>query len=304
MKTYDLIIIGGGPAGLSSAIFAHRLGLETIVLEKNITGGQPAIAACIENYPGIEKIDGWTLTRVMEKQVKDLGVAIFESQEATKIGTETGYFTVITRGGAEYLGRAIVIATGGEPAELQVKGEKRLARKGVHYCAQCAGPAYRDGKVAVCGNGYQALIAAAHLLNLAERVFFITEDSRLYGDAVLSRKLSTENRLHQIHRTIIQRILGDTQVEAIETKSLESGDVRQLKVDAVFVHMGINPRTDIIHAEKDQKGFLRVDLNMQTSIPGIFAVGNAVRADCRIVIAAGEGARAAFSVAASIERKK
>jgi len=299
MTHYDCIIVGGGPAGLSAAIAARRTGLTVLMLEKDIVGGSPAVMASIENYPGIEKIDGWAFTRIMEKQVISLGAEIRESAEVLSVVPKAdGTKTVAIASGRKYAVKTVIIASGGEPKKLMVQGEERLARQGVHYCAQCAGPAYKEGTVVVCGNGVQALTAADHLLKLATQVVFVTEDPELQGDAILAAQLSADDRFQLLPRTKVQQIRGASQVEGLELFSHASGATQELAVDAIFIYRGLVPRTAILAAAKDPEGYLRVDAQLQTSIAGVFAAGSVVRPEPQIVIAAGEGARAGLAAAA------
>jgi thioredoxin reductase (NADPH) len=299
MTLYDCIIVGGGPAGLSAAIAARRTGLTVLMLEKDIVGGSPAVMASIENYPGIEKIDGWSFTRIMEKQVISLGAEIRESAEVLSVVPEAdGTKTVATASGRKYVVKTVIIASGGEPKKLLVQGEERLARQGVHYCAQCAGPAYKEGTVVVCGNGVRALTAADHLLKLATQVVFVTEYPELQGDAILAAQLSADDRFQLLPHTRVQQIRGASQVEGLELFSHASGATQELAVDAIFIYRGLVPRTAILAAAKDPQGYLRVDAQVQTSIAGVFAAGSVVRSEPHIVIAAGEGARAGLAAAA------
>ena len=299
MTLYDCIIVGGGPAGLSAAIAARRMGLAVLLLEKDIVGGCPAVMASIDNYPGIEKIDGWAFTRIMEKQVIDLGGEIRESAEVVSVVPEAdGTKTAAIVSGRKHTAKTVIIASGGEPKKLLVHGEERLARHGVHYCAQCAGSAYKGGTVVVCGNGSRALAAAEHLLTLATQVVFVTEDHELQGDAILAAQLGACDRFQLLPRTRIQAIRGASQVEGLDLVSPASGAGRTLTVDAIFIYTGLAPRTAIIAANKDPRGYLRVDARLQTSIEGVFAAGSVVRSDSQIVISAGEGARAGLAAAA------
>jgi len=203
MTLHDCLIIGGGPAGLSAAMTARRAGLGVLLLEKDIIGGGPAVLASIDNYPGIAAIDGWTFTRTMEKQVRDLGVEILEPSEAVSVLLmDDTTKRVITGSGDRYGARAVIIASGGAPKKLHVDGEERLLRRGVHYCAQCAGPAYKERMVMVCGNGGPALAATDHLLKLGvKKVIFVSEDPELKGDALLVARLLACDRFQFLPRT-------------------------------------------------------------------------------------------------------
>jgi len=302
MTAHDCLIIGGGPAGLSAAMTARRAGLGVLLLEKDIVGGGAAVLASIDNYPGITGIDGWTLTRTMEKQVRDLGVEILESVEAISVVLMDDTSKKVTTGcGERYRARTVIIASGGAPKMLQVDGEKRLARRGVHYCAQCAGPAYKERTVVVCGNGGPALAAADHLLKLAvKKVIFVSEDPQLEGDAFLAAHLLTCERFQFLPRTRVRRLTGASQVAGVELLFLASNQSRELAVDAVFVYRGIVPRSTFLAADLDPQGYLQVDSQMQTSVAGVFGAGSVVRPDSQIVIAAGEGARAGQVAAAWI----
>ena len=301
MTLFDCIIVGGGPAGLSAAIAARRMGLAVLLLEKDIVGGHPAVMASIDNYPGIEKIDGWAFTRIMEKQVIDLGCDVRESAEVVSVVPEVdGTKTAALVSGRKHRAKTVIITSGGEPKKLMVHGEERLARHGVHYCAQCAGPAYKGGTVVVCGNGSRALAAADHLLTLAAQVVFVTEDHELQGDAILAAQLGACDRFQLLPRTRVREIRGASQVEGLELVSPASDAVRVLAVDAIFIYTGLAPRSAIITANKDAQGCLLVDAQLQTSIEGVFGAGSVVGSDSWIVISAGEGARAGLAAAAWI----
>lgn len=306
MTLHDCLIIGGGPAGLAAAMTARRAGLDVLLLEKDIVGGGAAVLASIDNYPGITGIDGWTFTRTMEKQVRDLGVEILESTEAVSVVlNDNATKTVATDSGGKYGVRTVIIATGGAPKLLHVEGEGRLVRRGVHYCAQCAGPAYKKGTVIVCGNGGPALVAADHLIKLAvKKVIFVTEDQQLVGDAFLAAHLIANDRFQFLARTRIRRITGASQVAGVELLGLANNEIRELTVDAIFVYRGIMPRSAFLTVDRDAQGSLQVDRQMQTSMAGVFGAGCVVRPDAQIVIAAGDGARAGLAAAAWVAQSR
>ena len=298
MAAFDLIIIGSGPAGLSAAIIGRRAGLSILVLEKDIVGGGPAVLANIDSYPGIEKIDGWSLTRTMEKQARELGVQITEGEEVISVlSQEKATKKVICAGGKIFDGKTIIIATGGVPKKLDVPGEDRLLRRGVHTCAQCAGPAYNGGKVMICGNGASALVAAEHLLTLSATVTMLIAGENLRGDAIRIKAFHSSPLFHMVSRARVLRILGDEKVTGAEVEYLEDGRTELFAVDGIFLYVGLEPRTSFIEAKKNSHGYLRVDSQMQTSVTGIYAAGGAVRSEPQLIIAAGDGARAALAAA-------
>jgi thioredoxin reductase (NADPH) len=301
MTEFDLLIAGSGPAGLAAAMAGRRAGLSVLILEKDIVGGGTAVLASIESYPGIEKVDGWTLTRIMEKQVRDLGTEIMEGEEVTAILPQGADSKKVETASARVFGaKAVIIATGGAPKKLGLAGEDYFAGRGVHACAQCAGPAYKGKVVAVCGNGGAALHAAQHLLNLGAKVVFVTGDEGLRGDAILAAGLAVADGFRLLPSVAVQRILGDGSVRGIEVASLRDGVTEALAVEGIFLYLGLEPRTAFLPAERNDEGFFLVDARLQTSIPGIFAAGGVIAAESEIVIAAGEGTRAALAAAAYI----
>jgi thioredoxin reductase (NADPH) len=301
MAAFDLIIVGSGPAGLSAAITGRRNGLSVLVLEKDIVGGGPAVLSTIDSYPGIEKIDGWSFTRTMEKQARDLGVEIVEDEEVISVlSREKAMKQVRCARGKVFDAKTVILSTGGTPKKLGVQGEDRLARKGVHTCAQCAGPAYKGGKVMICGNGASALVAAEHLLNLSASVTVLLADENLRGDAIRIKALQSSPLFRQVSKARVLRILGDDKVTGVEVEYLNDGQTEVFTVDGIFLYLGLDPCTLFVEAKKNSDGYLHVDSQMQTSVPGIFAAGGVIRSESQIVIAAGDGARAALAAASYI----
>jgi thioredoxin reductase (NADPH) len=301
MTEVDLLIAGGGPAGLAAAMAGRRAGLSVLLLEKDIVGGGTAVLASIESYPGVEKVDGWTLTRIMEKQVRGSGAEILEDEEVTAILPRGEYGKKVETASARVFGaKAVLVATGGAPKKLGLAGEDYFAGRGVHSCAQCAGPAYKGKVVAVCGNGGAALHAAQHLLNLGAKVVFVTGDEGLRGDAMLAARLAAADGFRLVPTVTVRRIVGADSVRGIEVASLRDGEIVALAVEGIFLYLGLEPRTAFLPAERNDEGFFTVDAQLQTSIPGIFAAGGAIAAESEIVIAAGEGTRAALTAAAYI----
>ncbi len=290
MKYYDVIVAGGGPAGLSAAIYTCRYGLRTLVIEKMICGGQPALAVKVENYPGFEAIDGWELTRKFYRQAVKNGAEIREEEEVLSVEVREDIKLVRTSLG-EYESGALIVATGGTPKRLRVEGEEEYLRRGVHYCAQCAGHAYKGKRVAVIGSGDSALDAALFLSEIASQVFIISKKDYLSGQKVLIDAVSSKPNVDVLLNSEVAGFYGDG--SSLEGVLLKDG--RRLDVSAAFVYIGFVPNSHIVDVEKTPGGFIKVDSQMRTSLPGVFACGNVVRKNAQIVSSAGEGAIAALS---------
>lgn len=295
-KGHDLIVVGGGPAGLSAALFGARLGLAVLLLEKGLVGGHPAVMARIDDFPGVAEADGWDLTRTMERQVRTAGVILAEDEEVESICPDSGRFLIRTGLGREVRGRAVILATGGEPEPLQAPGAERLARKGLHSCVQCAGPAYKGRRAAVCGNRNPALAAAAHLLTLTDTVFFITRAKEMHGDAALLAPLLQHPGLVLLPETRIRALKGGLRLEHLVLEEA-SGQVKTLEVDALFNYQRMVPRTGMVDAAKDSRGFLKQDGHGAASMAGLFGAGFVVDPEARLVTAVADGCRVAQAVA-------
>jgi thioredoxin reductase (NADPH) len=254
-EPYDLVIIGGGVGGMAAAVYAARYHLRTIILEKSVIGGQPAV----------EKIDR----------------------------RDPLYVVVTAR--AEYRAKTVILATGGKPRLLEVPGEEKFARKGVHYCAQCAGFGYEKKRIAVVGGGESALMGALFLAEIGERVFLLHRRENFRGEKVLHERIRKCGKITVIRESVVDEVLGDKLVTGIRVLNLKTGATSIMEVAALFVYVGYVPNTSFVDVEKDEKGFLRVNLDMETSSPGIYACGNVIRENAQIISAMGEGAIAALS---------
>ncbi|NOY52662.1 MAG: FAD-dependent oxidoreductase [Deltaproteobacteria bacterium] len=296
VEQYDLVIIGGGPAGMAAGVFAARYRLKTIILEKSVVGGQPAVAERIENFPGFPELDGWDFATRLEKHVTSLDVPILESGEVRGVEPDgKGYRVVANKG--SYETKTVLVATGGRSRLLGVPGEEKFSRRGVHYCAQCAGFGYEGKRIAVVGGGESALLGALYLSGIGREVFLLHRREGFRGEKVLQERIDAAEKIRQIRGTVVEEILGEKTLSGICLRNVKSGERTTLEVDALFVYVGCVPNTAFINAEKDAKGFLRVNLAMETTLPGVFACGNAVREDAQIISAMGEGAVAVLSAA-------
>jgi thioredoxin reductase (NADPH) len=301
-KAYDIIILGGGVAGLAAAITAGQLGLQVLVLEKDVFGGSVAVLDSVTKYPGIEKIGGWEFTQTMVKQANDVGVRLIDAIEVIDIvESANNIFEIKSSAGHQFRSRSVIITTGGQPRLLGLENEVSFAQRGIHTCAQCAGPRYKGKDVAIAGNGSWAVEAALHLVSLGSRVSFITGDEKIAGNVFLIAKLLRHENFHFMGGHHIDKLHGNEFLEEIDVVDLKTGNIKRIKMAAVFVYRGIVPNIKIVAAHQNAKGFLLVDENYMTSLPGVFATGRVVYADLPIQVLVGDGSRTALSVAAWLQ---
>ncbi|MBR5669612.1 FAD-dependent oxidoreductase [Candidatus Saccharibacteria bacterium] len=280
---YDIAIIGGGPAGLTAAIYARRAGKKTLLLEATACGGQMNNTGKVSNYPALEDITGPQLAQSMQKQAEDLGAEIAYDRI---VRIEPGFKLVGEED--EYLAKAVIIATGTEPRKLGLDGEDRLA--GISYCATCDGGFYKDKVVAVYGGGNSAVHEALYLSGVAQKVYLIhrREELRAAGDVV--EKLRSNQKVEMLLGTNVTKLLGDKKLTGIE---LSSG--KSVELDGLFVAIGREPKCDFCSdLATDGEGFIVADESCTTSIPGIFVAGDVRTKELRqIVTASADGAAAA-----------
>ncbi len=301
---YDLIIIGGGPAGLAAGIYAVRLGLNTLVLEKSEISGQIALSDLVENYPGFPAISGLEL---MEKYKAHAQAVEVETKitEVLSVRAE-GEKRIISTDSGDLESIAVIVATGANPKRLNVPGEKEFISKGVSYCAICDGPFFKNKTVVVVGGGNSAVTDALLLSKIARKVYLIHRRDQLRAVKVLQDRAFATPNIEFIFNAQILEIMGGSggvrKVEKINYKDLKSGEQRELATDGVFIYVGIHPNTEIIDVDKDDEGFISTDNLLETSKKGIYAVG-----DCRdtpiwqLVAAVRDGALAATAASAYIE---
>ena len=305
MKRWDILIIGAGPAGLTAGIYCGRAQVNTAILEAISPGGQVLTAGTIENYPGFPGgVPGPELMGRFLQQVKELGVPLKEFTRVVKVSPSEGEFAVETP--EEIMAaKAIIIATGAQPARLGVPGEDRFMGQGVSFCATCDGFFYRDRTVAVIGGGDRAVEEAIYLSNIAKRVFLIHRRSSLRAQKILQDRAFKDPKISPIWNTVVKEVLGDEGgVKALKLKNLQSGEESTLSVDGVFVAVGQRPATDAFQGlvEMDEKGFIKTDERCATSKPGVFAAGDVRAKELRQVsTAVGDGAVAASSALAYLE---
>jgi len=297
--THDVIIVGGGPAGLTSAIYTSRERLDTLLLEKWLCGGLPASTTLIENYPGFpEGVNGGDLIEKFKEQAQKFGTAIAEHSKVTKVQPLEGTVRVKTDNG-EYNARSLIVASGSVPKKLNVPGEDELYGKGVSYCATCDGPLYRDKDVVVVGGGDTAAQEALFLTKFVRKVTLVHRRHELRATKILQERLQKSEKTRFLLNHMLTSINGDTRVNSIIVKNRKTGEEKQIEVSGVFIYAGFLPNSKFVDGvvELDGSGYIVTDKEMKTSVSGIYAVGDVRAKKVRqIDVACGEGTIAAISV--------
>jgi thioredoxin reductase (NADPH) len=289
---YDTIIIGGGPAGLTAAIYAGRARMKAIMFEKLVHGGQVATTQAVENYPGFaEPVKGPELIEAMVEQAKSYGCE-FGSGEVSEARLD-GEEKVVSVGDREYRARTLIIASGAKPKMLGIPGEEELRGRGVSYCATCDGPLYFGKTVAVIGGGDSACEEGHFLTRFVSKVYLIHRRDELRAVKALQELVLNNGKIEILWDTIPLAVEGDNVVKKLKLKNKKTGKERELEVDGVFFYVGNMPNTGFMKFEldKDETGFIKTDDGMQTSVPGVFAAGDIRSKPLRqIATAVGDGA--------------
>lgn len=298
MKSYDVIIVGGGPAGLSAAIYAARGNLKTGVFEKSLVGGQINVTFEVENYPGIPEIlSGFELSDRLKQQADKFGPEFVE-EEIIKIDFETkdGYKKIYTEDD-EYLTKAIIIATGAQPRYINCPGEQEFTGKGVSYCATCDGALYRNKVVAVIGGGDSAVEEGMFLTKFATKVYVVHRRDELRAVKSIQDRAFKNDKMEFIWDSVVEEIKGENFVETVVLKNVKTEKKQDLAVDGIFVYVGILPNNELLKEDitLDKSGFVITNELMETNIKGVYAVGDLRNTPLRqVVTACSDGAVAAF----------
>ena len=293
-RIYDMVILGGGPGGYTAALYAARSGLDVLVLEKLSAGGQMALTSQIDNYPGFpEGVDGFELGMKFQEQAEKFG-AKTEYAEVRSMNLRV-VPRVITTSEGDYFARTVVIATGAGARKLGLPNEERLTGRGVGYCAHCDGMFYRGKTVAIVGGGNSAAAEALYLSRIAKKVILIHRRDSLRATKVYHEPLKKLENLEFRWNSGITELLGEDRLSGVRVKNYLTDEEEELQVDGVFVSIGRKPATELLEGQlKLEGGYIVADESTQTSIPGVYAVGDVrTKALRQIITAASDGANAA-----------
>lgn len=304
-ELYDIIIIGGGPAGLAAGLYGARSRARTLILERGEWGGQAATTEELENYPGsVEQPTGPEITSRMKKQAKEFG-AEMKAETVTELQLEGKIKKVVTDS-AEYQTRTIIIATGAKPRMLGCPGELELRGKGVSYCATCDADFFTDLRVVVVGGGDSAIQEAIYLTKFAEKVTVIHRRDQLRAAKSLQEKAFQNDKMDFIWDSVVDEIKGDGIVEKVVVRNVKTNELAEVETDGVFMFVGYDPVSDLVKGmmDMDARGYIVTDENMNTSVEGVFAAGDVrVKSLRQVVTAASDGAVAAVSAEHYIAEK-
>lgn len=293
---YDVIIIGAGPAGLSAAIYTIRKLLKTLIISGDV-GGQIAWTSDVENYLGFSQVNAAELVSKFEDHVKKFEVEKVIGEQVSSVDLVGRSKRVTTSDGKTYLGRTVIIATGGRHRPLNIPGERELVGKGLSYCSTCDGPLFAGSDVAVVGGGNSALGAVLDLVNIAEKIYLISL-TPLTGDPIYRDKVLRSDKVEIFIQHEATRVIGDSMVEGLEFKSLTTGEIKTVNVEGVFVEIGIQPNTSLFLdiLTTNERGEILVDTECRTGLAGVFACGDVTNVPYKqVVVAVGEGSKAALS---------
>jgi thioredoxin reductase (NADPH) len=305
-KIYEVIIVGGGPAGLTAGLYTARSRLSSLLLETGIVGGQMTTTELIENYPGFPQgITGDELGRLMEEQAKRFGLEIM-NQEVVEVKVE-GDRKVVKTHESNHLCKALIICTGTEYRRLGIPGENEFVGKGVSFCATCDGAFFMDRPIVVVGGGDSALTEALFLTKFAKEVAIIHRRDALRATKIYQERAFANPKIKFLWNSVVQEVKGDQVVRSILVKNVKTHEIKEFETEGVFLFVGISPKTQFLKGlvEMDSEGYILTNETCETSVKGIFAAG-----DCRkrllrqIATAVGDGATAAFAVEKYLEGKE
>ncbi len=305
-EVYEILIIGGGPAGLTAGIYGARSKRDTLIIEKLLPGGQAGLTDLVENYPGFpEGIEGPDLVKRMEEQAKKFGADIL-IDEIVDLKLDGEEKEVVGRSGI-YRAKTVIISGGAEPRKLGVPGEKEFTGKGVSYCATCDGAFFENQDIAVVGGGDTAVQEAIYLTQFARKVTIIHRRDKLRATKILQERAFKNEKIDFLWNSVVTEILGNKRVEKIKVKNVKTGEEKIIEKNGIFIYIGLVPNTEYLKGKIDLSpdGYIITDEEMKTNLPGVYAAGDIRKKSLRqIVTAVADGAQAAMSAVKYIEERE
>jgi len=305
---YDVIIVGGGPAGLCAAMYSGRGMLETLVIERGMTGGELLNTDVIEDYPGFESVKGPELAQKMTDHALKFGAKLVTDTVKSIVKREDGDFDIETELGKTYRAPTVILTAGGTPRKLNVPGEKEYAGRGVSYCAVCDGAFFKGEVLAVVGGGDAAVEEADYLTRYAEKVYIIHRRDELRASPIIQKRALANPKIEIIWNKVVQEVHGEPKgVTHLTLEDTQTGDTSRLDVGGVFIFIGFTPNSGLVkgHYEHDAGGYIITDSNMMTSISGLFAAGDLrVQLVRQITTAVGDATTAAIAVEKYLAEKR
>lgn len=299
-STHDLIIVGGGPAGLCAAMYAGRGMLDAVLLERGLPGGELLNTELIEDYPGFDSILGRDLAKKMADHAVKFGARIEQANVESIAKTDDGWFDVSTTGGAHYRAPAVLLTAGGTPNKLGIPGEQEYAGRGVSYCAVCDGAFFKGETLAVIGGGDAAVEEADYLTKYASKVYVIHRRDEFRASRLLQERLFANPKIEVVWNKVVREIRGGPQgATELALEDTVSGEASTLPIGGVFVFIGFTPNTGLVrgHFDHDPSGYIMTDTNMQTSIPGLYAAGDLrIQVTRQITTAVGDATTAVIAI--------
>lgn len=302
-KNYEIVIVGGGPGGLTAGLYGARANRKTVMIEKYMPGGQIANTNEVEDYPGFDLISGPELSMKMTEHAKRFGLEVV-SDEVTEIYTDGNDRVVVCASGDTYRAKAVIISTGGSPNKLNVPGEEEFSGRGVSYCAICDGAFFKDEVIAVAGGGDAAVEEGMFLTKFGKKVVVIHRRDELRAQKIIQERAFKNPKMEFIWDSVVESINGDEKVRNLTLKNVKTGEKSTLEAGAIFVFIGFVPNSNIVREklDKDAGGYIITNDRMETSVKGIYACGD-VRSQLvrQITNAVGDGTTAAVAAEKYIE---